>query len=49
VQQGVPNYCCSFVVGYVMTVSLTRYDVALIVRLMEESELESVSKEAVEA
>jgi hypothetical protein len=36
-------------VGYVMALWLTRYNVASIVRMMDESELERVSKEAVEA
>jgi len=47
-QHGVPNYCCSFV-GYVMTELLTRYNVASSVRVMDESELETASKEAIEA
>ena len=36
-------------VGYVMTVPRTGYKVASIVRMMDECELERISKEAVEA
>jgi len=47
-QQDVPNYCYSFVVGYIMTEPLSRYNVTSIVRMIDESELERVSKEAIE-